>query len=108
MAITAAIDGQFNTENTIQSFIARGGAMEFGVITFDSSMPSTGESLTFNMRKVVSVNINPYDGYVFEYDRVNSKVFAYKQSSNVNGALAAFSGDLSSLSNVPYDAWGWK
>jgi len=107
MSVTATVNVSLNTNASIASFLSKGGKLEFGTLAFDSSMPSTGEDLSFSMKNCEGAVISTYDGYVFEYDVPNTQIYAYKQSSNVNGALTAYSGTLASLSNVPYMAWGW-
>lgn len=50
-------------------------------ITFDSSYPTGGESLTAAMLGLASVLfavVTPSGGYAFEYDYTNSKVIAYR------------------------------
>ena len=106
MAQTATRTVRLHTNSSMASFISQGGRIEMGTIDMGSDLPSTGGSITIGIPTVVACLIQPKDGWVFEYD--SGSVFAYKQSSNVLGALtAATSSDISSCSNVAYVAWGW-
>lgn len=109
MAQTATQSTSLNTNASLASFFSKGGKIEFGTINMGSDLPTAGGSLSFSMANCKWAQISTYDGFVFEYDIGSSKIFAYKQSSNVLGALtSASSGNLSSLSDVPYMAWGYQ
>jgi hypothetical protein len=73
-------------------------------VTFDAAYASGGESLTADDLGVdpVFVLAEPTDGYVFEYDKGNSKLIAYEQTdpAAVGGAnvpLVEAAGDLSTV-----------
>lgn len=64
-------------------------------ITFDSSYPTGGESLTPAALGLVSVDIvlaTGTGGYVFKYDKANQKLLAYTGGSQVSDTT-----DLSSV-----------
>jgi len=71
------------------------GAEKFstGTITFDSSYPTNGESLTAaNLGFPTAVRfiaIEPTDGYVFEYNYADSKVIAYRSAAVASTPAAA-------------------
>jgi hypothetical protein len=52
-----------------------------GIVTFDNSYASGGESLTaanVGLQKILFMSLNQgEDGYVYKYDYTNSKVLAY-------------------------------
>jgi hypothetical protein len=51
-----------------------------GVIDFDSSYPTGGESLTATMLQldeILFVSVQPANGRIFQYDYANSKLLAY-------------------------------
>lgn len=111
MALTKTRYTIFQTQSSLQNALARGVKFEVGTLAMDSQYATGGEAITFPdmARQVMAVIIQPKGGYVFDYDIDNKKVIAYMQSSNVAGALTqvASSSDLSSLSNVPYVAFGY-
>ena len=111
MALTKTRDVAFGVQSSLQNALAMGMKLEVGEMAFDSEYATGGEAITFPdmPRKIMAVVIQPKGGYVFDYDRTNAKVIVYGQASNVLGALTqiAASVDLSALSNVPYQAWGY-
>ena len=61
-------------------------------ITFDASYPTGGEALTpatLGFVTLTRVDIDPGDGYVFEYDYANEKVIAYWVDTSTDGAPLA-------------------
>jgi len=55
-----------------------------GTITFDSSYPTGGESITqekMGFHTVHSITLSSADGYTFEYDKTNEKIIAYNPVS---------------------------
>lgn len=107
MSITATKDATLNTVSSIQSAIARGMRIEYGVIAFDSTMTSSGESITFDMPRCVCAFITPEAGYTFEYRARSNLLYAWVQDSSVDGALTAYSGTLAPYSQVSYVAFGF-
>jgi hypothetical protein len=72
-------------------------------ITFDDSYPTGGEALTANTiggGSVVAAFFEVEDGYVFRYDKANSKVLAYWVDTTVDGAALAEVADTTDLSAV--------
>jgi len=77
MAATKTKATQLNTNTKLNSFLARGGALEIGTLAFDSAYPIGGEALTFPGFTPGYVAIEPYGGYTFEYDHTNKKIKAF-------------------------------
>ena len=72
-------------------------------ITFDASYPTGGEALTpatLGFVTLTRVDIDPGDGYVFEYDYANEKVLAYWVDTSTDGAPLAQVGNTTDLSSV--------
>jgi len=73
-------------------------------ITFDDSYTgSGGEALTpatLGFVTLTRVDIDPTDGYVFEYDYANEKVLAYWVDTSTDGAPLAQVGNTTDLSSV--------
>ena len=79
MSITKTIDTRLNTNTTIDSYMSRGGRLEFGTILLDSSYPTGGEAITFPSfeNKPLFLKVESQSGYEFEYDRANNKIKAF-------------------------------
>jgi len=80
-------------------------------ITFDSSYPTGGEPLTvakMGLKTLSNIVIEPASGYVFVYDRTNSKVKAYVTGAS-SGAVLAEEGDTTNMASVStyVRAEGW-
>jgi hypothetical protein len=115
MAASKTVNVSFNTNASMASALSKGLRFEFGTIALDSEYPTGGESLTI-FANTEAVVCQPRGGYVFDYDKANSKLLAY-QSDNGNSVASgtvtplvqvAASTDLSALSDVPYIAFGWS
>lgn len=84
-----------------------------GTLAFDNAYPTNGEALNLaqiGLTSVVSMNIAPTAGYVFEYVVSTGKVKAYWVPTGTNAAAAALgevaaNTDLSALTAVPFEAW---
>lgn len=64
-------------------------ALATGTIAFDTSYPTNGESLipsNVRLNKIISVQVEPNDGYVFQYDYTNQKLKAFWVDTTVDGA----------------------
>lgn len=105
--VTITRDVALNGVSSLDMALARGMTLEMGTVAFPASMLAAGTAFALKMNRAVGCFISPQDGFVFEYDPVNAKVFAWSQDSNVDGAFTAYSGDLSAYSNVPYFAFGF-
>ena len=83
-------------------------------LAFDASYPTGGEALTASdlgfQAAPRDVRIEPKSGYVFEYDKTNSKVLAYYGDNNnaADGPLieVANAANLSTLTGVKVIARG--
>lgn len=72
-------------------------------VTFDSSYPTGGESFTPADAGFVNfdrVQVDPADGYVFEYDATNQKIIAYWVDTTTDGAPMAEVANTTDLSSV--------
>ena len=104
MAATVTPEARANTNNSLLSHSARGLKVLFGTITFDSSYPTGGESVTFpgiTTGEIGIVLIQNKGGYSFSFDKTNSKVLAYydELSAGTDGVQiqVASSVDLSAV-----------
>ncbi len=80
---------------------------EVGVIGLDSEYVTGGEAITFvGFRAVIGVWMQPRGGYVFDYTDGKVKVYATSGLSGVALTEVASSTDLSSISDIPYHAFG--
>lgn len=70
----------------------------YGTMTFDSSYPTGGESITLGLNIIYFVKFECVSGYVFEYDSVNGKVKAYYGDYPATGAGALI--ELPNTSNL--------
>lgn len=79
MSITKTVDDRLNLNTTIDSFMSRGGRIEFGTILLDNSYPKGGEAITFPSfeNKPLFVQVESQSGYEFDYDRTNNKIKAF-------------------------------
>ena len=107
-SITKTKAPRLETGQDLHDADARGLKLEFGTLAF-GSYATGGLAVTFNAATKSVVIIPPIGGYVFSWDNTNSKAMVYKQSSNVDGALAQVAAGvtLAALSNVPYIVFGW-
>jgi len=86
-----------------------------GTLTFDASYPTGGEVFTKESmgfaHKITRLIIQPKSGYVLVPDLTNLKVLAYfaDYDAVADGALTevADTTDLSALTGVPFEAYGW-
>ena len=85
MGITKTINTRLNTNTTIDSYMSRGGRLEFGTILLDSSYPTGGEAITFPSfeNKPLFLKLESQSGYEFEYDRTNNKIKAFTQGKSL-------------------------
>lgn len=61
-------------------------------IAFDDAYPTGGESVTpgdVGLTRIDDAIIAPTDGFVFSWDRANSKILAYWVDTTVDGAKMA-------------------
>lgn len=108
MALTVTIS-QFGPSGNMNRVV--------GTLAFDASYPTGGESLTaanVGLASAYPIKVQPYGGYVFDYDATNSKVRAYRQTdpADTGGADVALvevadTTDLSALTAVPFEALGF-
>jgi len=71
------------TRSLVRQFVSRGVRERWWDITFDSSYPVGGESLTasdLGLNVVQFANATPQTGYVFEYDYTNSKLQVFRSA----------------------------
>ena len=70
----------------VNTLVGNAGSANFvtGTIAFDSSYPTSGESLTANMLGLTSIafiSIPPRLGFVFEYNYTSSLILVYTQGA---------------------------
>lgn len=109
MGLTITFDAKIARRlgrNSPQGFIS-------GSIAFDSSYPTGGEAdtdLAAKFRTLQQVNIMSEDGYVFHWDKTNSKVMAYYADNDgaSDSALiqVANTTDLSGITAARFTAFG--
>lgn len=88
-----------------------------GQVSFDSSYPTGGEALSngdMGLSAMKFAIFEPTGGYVFRYDRSNSKLLAYRQKDPANAGGADIplpevgnTVDLSALTGVGFMAIGF-
>jgi hypothetical protein len=107
MSITATQTTRFKGGRFFKRLLSRALSCEMGTIAFDSSYPTGGEAVTFNMGTVVKADIGPMSGYVFEY--LAGSILVYRSGNTTTSPLveAATGTDLSGLTAVPYVVWGY-
>lgn len=110
MALTITPHAGFGTQYSIEAMLARGMGFEIGRIAFDSSYPTGGETFSIDLKEVVDVFIPQWGGYLFEYDRTNTKIKVKVETGTSASALSecASGTDLSALTSVPYLAFGYN
>lgn len=77
MALTITLDAQPNGRA-----VAGAKAIRRGTITFDSSYATGGEAVTAASMELTSIDdlrVDSSAGYVFEWDKTNAKIKAYRQ-----------------------------
>lgn len=84
MSVTVAVTREFHTNGQLH---------RFGTITFDSSYPTGGESVTANNFKLgdgsFDLRVFPAAGYTFEYDKTNKKIKAFTPAVTTGATTAA-------------------
>lgn len=82
-----------------------------GYISFSSSYSTGGEAVDIPLKEVHGMCIENKAGYMFEYDRANKKIKAYRfdYPNAAAGPAVEVAGatDLSALINVAFLAWGY-
>jgi len=113
MAGTVTPDIRMNATPTLLRHVASGMKVSFGELVLDDSYVENGETCAIpgiGTANVVFVLLSSEDGYVFSFNRANSKVLAYYNdlSAGTDSAMiqVATSVDLSGVT-VDYLAFGY-
>ena len=106
--LTITPDQQSDPQYRMDGFIARGVKMRMGSVALGSYVTG-GIPMVFSMNSTSIVIVPPQAGYNFSYDNTNEKLLAYVSGGDTNDVQVevADNTDLSSLTDLPYVAFGW-
>ncbi|MDD5065343.1 MAG: hypothetical protein PHQ35_11370 [Phycisphaerae bacterium] len=104
--VTVTIESRLNTNNSLQSALARGLLVAYGEATF-STYASGGVSMTVpGMNNVVYCDIESTAGFVFHYTPSSKSVLVYDQSG-ASGALDVVASGETITATAPFFALGY-
>jgi len=110
MSVTATYDKAAGTNYSLHNLAARGLKFVEGTLTF-AGTGGAAQTLKFPLGTVKGCYIEPSNGFVFKYDRTNTKVLIYHVASATTATMYLVSTctglALASITSVAFLAWGY-